>query len=68
MDDQPGTSSNEIQLDGLVARYGRKLAQAELEAEVATQRANRAEAKANALTDRMSELEQRIEELEEATA
>lgn len=46
-----------LDLDGLVARYGRKLAQAELEAEVATQRADRAEQALHQLAERVAQLE-----------
>lgn len=54
MDEQQKTH---IDLDGLIARFGRKLAQAELEAEVATQQVARLQDQLEQLLARVAELE-----------
>jgi len=65
MEDLSGTDQISLDLDGVVARYGRKLAQAELEAEVATQRAQKAEKRITDLVRHITKLE--AEASDEAT-
>lgn len=53
----PGQQRVNIDLDGLVARYGRMVAQSALEAEAERQRADRAEQAVRELTARIEHLE-----------
>ena len=61
MQEQPQQS---LDLDRLIVRYGTKLAEAELSAEVAEQRAERAEANVAALQTEVAEITSRLDELE----